>query len=196
MAITGNGLNIAAPEKRHSIADYLKTGDTYHLMGTGFTTMNENYGAQEDGKVYVNDKEQSSTVTSYQREFPYNFDLIKSQAAVMALREVGERGLTGTDAMFEYVRVDLFLPQATGNDNTKYYARHFIVSAIPENEEGEGAATITGSGTLKPFGSMTEGWFDVTEKSFTEAATAYASVDSATPAAAETTPPAQTTPAG
>lgn len=169
MAISSNVANLAAPRKRHEIADYLKVDSAYVLMGSGFTTINENYGAQEDSKVYVNDKEQSTTVDSYQREFPYNCDLIDSQDAVAALREVGERGLTGLDAMFEYVRVDLFQPRSTEANNKEFYARHFIVSCIPSGEEGEGAATITNSGSLKPFGGMTEGWFDVDTKTFTAA---------------------------
>lgn len=173
MAITSTNGRLAAPRKRHEIADYLKVGDTYVLMGTGFTTINETYGAQEDGKVYVNDREQSTTVTSYQREFPYNCDLIDSQEAVAALREVGIRGLTGTEAMFEYVRVDLFHPKANQAANTEFYARHFIVSCIPDSEEGEGAETVTSTGSLKPFGGMEEGWFDIEDSTFTADTFAY-----------------------
>lgn len=174
MAIAKEGLNLTAPKKRHQIADYLKVGNDYYLMGTGFTSINEQYGAQEDNKAYVNSKEQSTTLTSYQREFPYNCDLITSEEAVMALREVGERGLTGTDAMFEYIRVDLFLPKSSESNNEEFYARHFIVTAVPDGEEGEGTETITDTGTLKPFGEMTEGWFNIGEtKGFTENANAY-----------------------
>lgn len=176
MAIDGSKLKLTAPKKRHQIADYLKVGDTYYLMGMGFTSINENYGTQEDGKAYVNNKELSTTVTSYQREFPYNCDLITSEEAIMALREVGERGLTGTDAMFEYVRVDLFLPKATAEDNTEFYARHFIVTAVADGEEGEGAEVVTNSGNLKPYGDMTEGWFKVgaSANTFTADLDAYA----------------------
>lgn len=174
MSIDGTKVKVAATKKRHEIADYLKVGNKFCLMGIGFTSLNEKYGAQEDGKAYVSSKELHTTVTSYQREFPYNCDLIVSEDAIMALREVGERGLTGTDAMFEYVRVDLFMPKSNGDDNAEFYARHFVVSAVTDGEDGEGAETIVDSGTLKPFGDMKEGWFKVGDTAaFTEDANAY-----------------------
>jgi len=174
MALNSITVNMSAPEKRHQIADYIKIGNAYVLMGLGFSSINESYGAQEDGKAYVNDSEQSSTVTSYQREFSYNCDLIKSEVAVMALLEVGKRGLTGTDAMFEYVRIDLYLPKTSEASNKQFYARYFVVSCIPDSEEGDGAEIVTSSGSLKPYGGMKEGWFDVSTKTFTEDSTAYA----------------------
>lgn len=172
MAINDNVVTLTAPKQRYEIADYLKIGEDYVLMGAGFTSINEAFGAQEDSKVYVNDKEQTTWVKSFQREFAYNCDLIRSERAVAALREVGIRGLTGTQAMFEYVRVDLFSPKEVGADNASFYARRFIVSCVPDSEEGEGAETITDSGTLKPIGNMVEGWFDIQTKTFTEDKTA------------------------
>lgn len=168
MAINNTDITLTAPKQRYDIADYLKVDDAYCLMGAGFSTINENTGAQEDSKVYVNDKETTTWVKGYQREFPYECDLIASEDAVMALREVGQRGLTGTNAMFEYVRVDLFRPKSALESNADFYARHFIVSCVPDSEEGEGADTMTNSGTLKTVGGMTEGWFDVSANTFTK----------------------------
>lgn len=173
MAIDSNAITLAAPKQRYEIADYLKVGGKYYLMGTGFTSINESSGAQEDSKTYVNDKETTTWLKGFQREFSYDNDLIISEVPVVALREVSLRGLTGTKAMFEYVRSDLFMPKAAAEDNTNFYARHFIVSAIPDSEEGEGADTITSSGKLKPIGSMTEGWFDMATMTFTEDSNAY-----------------------
>ena len=179
MAIDSNVVTLTAPKQRYEIADYLKVGDTYYLMGAGFTSINESYGAQEDSKVYVNDKEQTTWLKSFQREFQYDYDLIVSEKAVVALREVGARGLTGTDAMFEYVKVDLFRPKSNDAENSSFYARHFIVSCVPDSEEGEGADTITNSGTLKTVGNMTEGWFDIKTNSFSADANAAATADAA-----------------
>lgn len=187
MAINSTDVKLTAPKQRWEIADYLKVGDTYCLMGSGFTSINETFGAQEDSKVYVNDKEQTTWLKSFQREFPYNNDLIVSEKAVLALREVGQRGLTGTKAMFEYVRVDLFKPKAVGDDNADFYARHFIVSCVPDSEEGEGAETVTGSGSLKTVGNMTEGWFNIKTASFTADDTAAETAQSVLDGTAQTT---------
>lgn len=167
MAIDSSTLNIAAPVKRHKIADYLMVGDTYYLMGTGFTTIDESFGAQEDGKIYVNDVQTTTWLKSYEPEFSYNCDLISTQKPVTALREVGIRRLTGTDAMFYYVRVDLFQPKSEDSDNSLFYARRFVVSAIPDSEEGEGGEYLTDSGTLKPVGDMEEGYFNISTNEFT-----------------------------
>lgn len=48
--------------------------------------------------------------------YKLKMDPIQSSEAVMALYEVGRNHLTGADAMFEYVRVDLFRPLADQTD--------------------------------------------------------------------------------
>lgn len=168
MAVDSTQVAISAPSYRFEEPDYLKVKGTYYLMGTGFTQLDETHGAQETTKTYINDKTSTSFIKGYQREFPYNYDYIREQVAVNALRQVGRKCLTGTDAMFEYVRVDLKEPKSSDASNTAYYARHFIVSAIPDSDTGEGASEIIGSGTLKAVGDMTVGWFDISTKEFTE----------------------------
>lgn len=157
----------AAPQNRHMIADYLGVDGENYLMGLGFTSINETHGAQESSKTYVNEKTATTWLTGYEREFSYENDLITSEKPVIALRDVGKRGLTGTDAMFDYYRVDLFDPKSKDDTNTSFYARHFIVTAVPDSEEGDGGAELTDSGTLKVVGDMEEGWFDVKAKTFT-----------------------------
>lgn len=172
MAVDSTQVSISAPSYRYEEPDYLKVNGVYYLMGTGFTQLDETHGAQETTKTYINDKTSTSYIKGYQREFPYNYDYIREQPAVNALRQVGRKSLTGVDAMFEYVRVDLKEPKSSDEDNTSYYARHFIVSAIPDSDTGEGASEIIGSGTLKAVGDMSVGWFDISAKEFTEDETA------------------------
>ena len=66
--------------KRHEFADYLNIQDTenpsFVLMGTGFTTLDENPGAQTSKKKYVNEAASSSSITSYETVFPFESDLI------------------------------------------------------------------------------------------------------------------------
>ena len=65
---------------RYMIADYLKTGstpsDTYSLMGTGFTTLDENPAAKVEKTPYINDKSASGTITGYENSFAFDTQMI------------------------------------------------------------------------------------------------------------------------
>lgn len=130
--------NERAVVQRHQFADYLNTGDdntpAYKLMGVGFTSLNETPGAQTKSKRYVNEKTSSSSVTSYESQFPFESDLIPEQDAVVALYNVGRNHLTGSDAEFDYVRVELWKPVTT-------YAKTSDVSIV----EGKTYYTRSGS---------------------------------------------------
>lgn len=175
MSINPNTIKITAPERRYRIFDYLRPTPTskYVQLGSGVNSLDESYGVQEQTKTYTKDKEATSITLGYQRGFSYNLDLIVSEEALEALREVGERGLTGTDAMFEYVRVNLFQPKATTEGNSSFYARHWIVSALPDGENGTGGEIVSHTGNLKPVGGMDEGYFDITTGEFTKDDKAY-----------------------
>ena len=45
---------IPNPVMRHEIADYLKVGETFELMGLGFESLNESPNAQSSSKTYIN----------------------------------------------------------------------------------------------------------------------------------------------
>ena len=95
--------------KRHQFADYLNTQTAdkpnYCLMGVGFTSLNEEPGAQTESKKYVNEKASSKSVTGYETVFPFESDLIPEQEPILALYNVGRNHCTGSEAEFEYVRV-------------------------------------------------------------------------------------------
>ncbi|MCD8007675.1 MAG: hypothetical protein LUF68_01845, partial [Clostridiales bacterium] len=94
MAVDESVVTLRAPEIRYKIADYLKIDGTWYLCGLGFNTLDETHGAQESSKAYVNDKTTTTWVTGYEREFPYDCDLIISQEPIKALRDEGKKGLT------------------------------------------------------------------------------------------------------
>ena len=98
--------------QRHQIADYLNIGTSespkWVLMGVGFTSLNETFGAVSESSKYVNEASESSSVVSYKTVFPFEAHLIKSQEAVNTLYNVGRNHLVGADAEFEYCRVELF----------------------------------------------------------------------------------------
>lgn len=183
--ITNNSVTVPNPVMRYNIADYLSMEDGgFELMGLGFESLNESPNAQSSGKTYINQKSQASFVNSYQTEFPYTADMIKSEKALMALYEVARNHLTGAEAMFEYCRVDLFDPvttttgegeNATTTTSTEVFkARKFIVSNEVSSVEGNGGEAIVLSGTLKAFGDPVEGTFNIKEKKFTAGTSAAA----------------------
>lgn len=163
---------------RHEFADYLNVGTietpNYVLMGYGFTTLDETFGAQTEETKYVNDKTASTDVVSYTSNFPFTAHLIKSEDAVIALYNVGRNHLTGGDAEFEYVRVELW-DQATEESNGEetpvantFKSRKFVVSAAVEGVSGESKQEMTG--TLNAVGDPVDGTFNTQTKAFTPAA--------------------------
>ncbi len=155
--------------KRHDFADYLniQTEDTprFVLMGTGFTTLDENPGAQTAKKKYVNEKSTTSSVTGYETVFPFESDLIVQQEAVLALYNVGRNHCTGSDAEFQYVRVELW-DKVPGKEN-EFAARLFTVSAEISSISGEDEIAV--SGNLNAVGDPVDGTFNTATRTFTPA---------------------------
>lgn len=153
--------------KRHEFADYLNVqsgeGSGFVLMGTGFTTLDENPGAQTSKKKYVNEAASSSSITSYETVFPFESDLIIQQEAVLALYKVGRNHLTGSDAEFQYVRVELW-DRIPDKDN-EFAARLFTVSAEISGISGEDEISV--SGNLNAVGDPVNGIFNTETKTFT-----------------------------
>lgn len=151
---------------RHQFADYLNVGTedapTWELMGYGFTTLDEEFGAETESVKYVNEASASTSVESYTSVFPFTAHLIPSEAAVNALYAVGRNHLIGSDAEFEYVRVELW----DGQEN-EFAARKFVVSAEVSGISGEKKQEM--SGNLNAVGDPVDGTFNTTTKTFTAA---------------------------
>lgn len=153
--------------KRHDFADYLNIQDEenplFVLMGTGFTTLDEKPGAQTSKKKYVNEAASSSSITSYETTFSFESDLIIQQEAVLALYNVGRNHYTGSDAEFQYVRVELW-DKVDGKDN-EFAARLFTVSAEISSISGEDEIAV--SGNLNAVGDPINGTFNTVSLTFT-----------------------------
>lgn len=166
--------------KRHQFADYLNIGTeetpSFVLMGTGFTTLNESPGAQTDSKKYVNEKASTKTVTGYETSFPFESDLIAEQDAVLALYNVGRNHCTGSDAEFQYVRVELW-DSAQGKEN-EFAARLFTVSVELSDISGE--TDIALSGNLNAVGDPIDGTFNTKTRTFTPASETGGSISGPT----------------
>lgn len=158
--------------KRHQYADYLNVGtagkEDFVLMGAGFTTLDENPSAQSESTKYVNEVSASSEVVGYETSFPFEAEQIADEKAIDALYKVGRNHLVGTDAMFDYIRVELW-NKATGSgaSATSFEARKFVVSAEISSISGENKQTIAGN--LNAVGDPVLGTFDTSAKKFTAA---------------------------
>ena len=79
--------------KRHQYADYLNVGTVatpnFVLMGTGFTTLDEEPNAQTESVKYVNDKSSSSSVVGYETSFPFEAEQFFNDTATTEIYNIG-----------------------------------------------------------------------------------------------------------
>lgn len=156
---------------RYDIADWLNVGTTlvpeWALLGTGVNTLNENPNAQIDTKTYINDKSATSSVKSYQPQFPFDCDLMTDEKAVMFVHKIGRNQLTGSAAETDYIKVDLYDPCVVGS--TQFFkARKFRVSIEVSGAAGAGGETVVSTGNLNSVGDVVLGYWDTVTKTFTE----------------------------
>lgn len=173
--MAGNVSGAREAVQRHQIADYLNIGTpekpTWVLMGVGFTTLDETFGAESESEKYVCEPSSSSSVVSYTSVFPFEARLIKDQDAVNALYHVGRNHLTGGDAEFEYCRVELWDQKTTDGSTpvaNTFAARKFWVSAEVSGVSGEKKQSM--SGNLNAVGDPVDGYFNTETQTFEETA--------------------------
>lgn len=153
--------------KRRIQANYLKVGETFELLGTGFTELNESPSAQTSSKRYINQASASQSVTGYEWSTSFNTDQIVSDKAIEYIRNIGEMQKTGADTETEYIIVDLDKAAQTAG----YRARQFKVAiAVDSFDDNDGELGISGSFVGQ--GDPIEGTFKTDEKTFTEGFTA------------------------
>lgn len=156
-----------AIRKRRIQANYLKVGETFELLGTGFTELNESPSAQTSSKRYINQASASQSVTGYEWSTSFNTDQIVSDKAIEYIRNIGEMQKTGADTETEYIIVDLDKAAQTAG----YRARQFKVAiAVDSFDDNDGELGI--SGTFLGQSDPIEGTFKTDEKTFTEGFTA------------------------
>ena len=135
-------------------------------MGTGFTELNEDPGAQTTSKKYINDKSSTSSITSYEGEHGFTADQIPSEKVIKDLVSIGKERKTGADAEREFVRVDLDEKAEGDTTGTVFKARMFTVAAeISSFSDNDGELQV--EGTLHDKGDPVMGKFDTKAKTFT-----------------------------
>ena len=163
--------------QRHQFADYLNVAaegeaDDFRLMDTGFTTLNESPSAQTESKKYVNEKSTTTTITSYETQFPFESDLISDQECITTLYGIARNHLVGAEAQREYVRVELWNP--IQGETNKFTARKFTVSV--EVSEVSGETDMNVNGNLNAVGDPIDGVFDTQTLKFTAPTTINSSI--------------------
>lgn len=147
--------------KRKIQANYLKVGETFELLGTGFTELNESPSAQTTSKRYINQSSASQSITGYEWSTSFNAEQIVSEKAIEYIREIGEMQKTGEETETEYIIVDLDKEAQTAG----YRARKFnIAIAVDSFDDNDGELGISGNflGQSDPV----EGIFDTSAKTF------------------------------
>ena len=145
-------------KQRYQEASYLKVSEAFELMGTGFTELNEDPGAQTTSK--------KSSITSYEGEHGFTADQIPSEKVIKDLVSIGKERKTGADAEREFVRVDLDEKVEGDTTGTVFKARMFTVAAeISSFSDNDGELQV--EGTLHDKGDPVMGKFDTETKTFT-----------------------------
>lgn len=153
-------------KQRYQEVSYLKVSEAFELMGTGFTELNEDPGAQTTSKKYINDKSSTSSITSYEGEHGFTADQIPSEKVIKDLVSIGKERKTGADAEREFVRVDLDEKVEGDTTGTVFKARMFTVAAeISSFSDNDGELQV--EGTLHDKGDPVMGKFDTKTKTFT-----------------------------
>lgn len=155
--------------QRHMIADYLNVGTAeapkWVLMGTGFTSLDENPNAQTKERKFICDASSSKTTSSYQTQFPFNAEYMTSEEAIDKLYKIARNQLTGGKAEVDYVRTELFDECEPKVDNT-HPARKFRC-AVEVSTIGDNDGVIELSGNLNNIGSFIPGSFNTKTATFT-----------------------------
>ena len=156
---------------RHMWADYIDVSGgsdspKYELMGTGFTQLDSSPSAQTTSKRYVNQKSATQSIGSYEWTAPLEFDLIRSEAAIAYIADIGENEKTGVDAETLYVKVFLNKPVAS-KQNTFEARQRRVAVEVADFSDNDGE--IQGSGNLLGKTDWVKGEFNTKTKTFTAA---------------------------
>ena len=164
---------MATVRTRVKDADYMKVGNAYEFMGTGFTQLDDEPAASMKSKRYINMVSEVQSVSGYAWSAPFTLDMIESEKAIALIAKIGKQELTGSDTEVDYVKVDLSGTPDSSQTSKGYPARHRTVAievASFDDSDGE----IEGSGNLHAKSDWDYGWFNTTTKTFTADADAAA----------------------
>lgn len=158
-------------EQRYQQPDYIDVSGgsgtpRYELLGFGVTQLDNSPSAQTTSKRYVNQKSATQSIGSYEWTAPLEFDLIRSEAAIAYIADIGENEKTGVDAETLYVKVFLNKPVAS-KQNTFEARQRRVAVEVADFSDNDGE--IQGSGNLLGKTDWVKGEFNTETKTFTAA---------------------------
>ena len=158
-------------EQRYQQPDYIDVSGgsgspQYELLGFGVTQLDNSPSAQTTSKRYVNQKSATQSIGSYEWTAPLEFDLIRSEAAIAYIADIGENEKTGVDAETLYVKVFLNKPVAS-KQNTFEARQRRVAVEVADFSDNDGE--IQGSGNLLGKTDWVNGTFNTQTKAFTAA---------------------------
>ena len=159
-------------EQRYQQPDYIDVSGgsgspQYELLGFGVTQLDNSPSAQTTSKRYVNQKSATQSIGSYEWTAPLEFDLIRSEAAIAYIADIGENEKTGVDAETLYVKVFLNKPVASNKQNTFEARQRRVAVEVADFSDNDGE--IQGSGNLLGKTDWVNGTFNTQTKAFTAA---------------------------
>ena len=158
-------------EQRYQQPDYIDVSGgsgspRFELLGFGVTQLDSSPSAQTTSKRYVNQKSATQSIGSYEWTAPLEFDLIRSEAAIAYIADIGENEKTGVDAETLYVKVYMNKPVAS-KQNTFEAKQRRVAVEIADFSDNDGE--IQGSGNLLGKTDWVNGEFNTETKTFTPA---------------------------
>jgi hypothetical protein len=160
-------------KKRRRQADYLdigtKTTPKPTFMGSGFTQLNEEPGAQVSSKRYINDASVTRRITGYEPTNPFTSDYILSEPVIEFIAAIAKQRKTGADAETDYIRVDLDDPIA--GEVANLYAARKVRVAIEVSSFSDEDGDYQVEGNLDEIGDVIDGTFNTSTRVFTATAT-------------------------
>lgn len=156
-------------EQRYQQPDYIDVSGgsgapQFELLGFGVTQLDSSPSAQTTSKRYVNQKSATQSIGSYEWTAPLEFDLIRSEAAIAYIADIGENEKTGVDAETLYVKVYMNKPVAS-KQNTFEAKQRRVAVEIADFSDNDGE--IQGSGNLLGKTDWVNGEFNTETKTFT-----------------------------
>ena len=145
---------------RHKRLAFMETADNTFTRMTGFTSLGDSKEAKEYSRQYVDEQTERTDVVGYAAGIGYEFDRHTNNEVHIALAEVADDEVVGTDAQKKILVVDLFEADAT---DTTAPARLRTYSVIPDSS-GDSTDALTYGGTFKAASEITKGTATTADK--------------------------------
>jgi hypothetical protein len=142
---------------------YMKVGETWELIGEGFTSLTESKNPKEYSRQYVNETSERTDVTGYSPSLAYSCDTYSGDPVVNEIVRITDGEFIGSAAQRDILSVNLWKP---GSTTGTYEAFRRTYAIIPDSK-GDGLDALIYSGNMKAVGQQESGSFALDTKAFT-----------------------------